>query len=427
MLRGRFRWVVVFLLFAITVINYIDRSAIAYAVPDIESELGLGSARMGLVLGAFGVGYAVTTLIGGIAVDRYGAKIVLAVAALAWTLAIGATGLAVGFLMLYAARVVLGLAEGPNFPAMTGAVGGWLPPHERATALGNALVAVPLALAVGAPAVSWLIYAAGWRETFFVLAALGFLWLPLWLIFYRDRPADSPFVDADERALIAAPAGTGATDLSRAHRHPWRSLLTTPTLLANYWAFFVFGYFLFFFMTWLPTYLHDVYGLHIVKVGFVAALPWLAAAAGIVLLGLRSDRILQRSGSLRLSRTRQIAATQLVAALAVIPVALIDNLVVAVAGITVAVGASMAANAAYYAVNVDLVPERAGTALGIMDFAFALSGFAAPVVTGFVHQASGRFSAAFLLMAVLAASSVVVVMLFHHPDRDRERLRSAAA
>ena len=128
------------------------------------------------------------------------------------------------------------------------------------------------------------------------------------------------------------------------------------------------------------------------------------------------------TGRLRVARSYLIAGSQLVAAVAVIPVALTDDLTVAIAGITLAVAASMGANAAYYAVNVDIVPHRAATALGIMDFAFAIAGFLAPAVTGWVLNLRGSFADGFLLMTALALSSVMVVLLFHHPDRDRERI-----
>ena len=425
MTPSRFRWFVVFLLFAITVVNYVDRAAISYAVPLIERDLKLSPTDTGAILGAFGLGYAITTLAGGFAVDRYGARLVLTVAALLWSLSIGATALASGFAVLYAARVLLGVSEGPNFPAMTGAVSHWLSPQERATALGNALLAVPLALAIGGPIVTQLLAWLDWRATFGVLFVLSVLWVPLWYSLFRDSPAASHFVNQAELAHIR----TGHDALSGAVQGPKRSwpeakvlraLLTNRTLLANTWAFFVFGYFLFFFMTWLPSYLEHAYGLNLRTVGLFTVLPWLAAAVVLGLMGRWSDRLLKTTGRLRISRSWLIAGTQLVAALAVLPVALTHDLTIAIAGITVAVAASMGANSAYYAVNVDIVPDRAATALGIMDFAFALSGFLAPVLTGWVLDLRGSFTDAFLLMAALALSSVVVVIAFHRPDEDRE-------
>lgn len=416
----RFHMVVIFLLFAVTVVNYVDRAAISYAIPLMEKDLGLSKSDAGIILGAFGLGYAVTTLLGGFAVDRYGARIVLTLAALLWSLSIGLTGAATGFLTLYLARTLLGVSEGPNFPALTGAVSRWLPPGEQASALGYALVSVPLALAIGGPIVTQLLALLDWRWTFAVLFALSIAWVPLWYFLFRDDPAQSPHVNPAELDHIRAGGPAAAS-----HTREWpragevRALLTNRTLLVNYWAFFVFGYFLFFFMTWLPSYLHQAYGLELAQVGLFTVVPWLAAAVALWACGRWSDHLLKTTGRLRVARSYLIAGTQLVAALAVIPVALGGSLAVAIAGITVAVAASMGANAAYYAVNVDVAPRRAATALGIMDFGFALSGFAAPVITGWVLGVRGTFADGFLLMAGLALSSVVLVLAFHHPDADR--------
>ncbi|HUP05965.1 MAG TPA: MFS transporter [Caldimonas sp.] len=424
MAATRFRWFVVFLLFAITVVNYVDRAAMSYAIPLIEHQLGFSPAQSGGILGAFGLGYAVTTLLGGFAVDRWGARIVLAVAALAWCLSIGMTGLASGVAMLYAARVLLGSSEGPNFPALTAAVTHWLSPRERATALACALLSVPVALAVGGPIVSRLLDWLDWRATFGVLFALSAAWVPLWWLFFRDSPAESRFVNHAELDHIRS-GHEAVTTPPHTLPKSWpegaalKALLTNRTLLANTWAFFVFGYFLFFFMTWLPSYLEHKYGLDLRAVGLFTVLPWLAAALSLWLFGRGSDALLARTGRLRIARSYLIAGTQLVAAIAVVPVAFTGNLAVALAGITVAVAASMGANAAYYAVVVDIVPQRAATVMGMMDFAFALAGFLAPAITGWVLGERGSFESGFLLMAALALSSVLVVALFHRPDEDR--------
>ena len=417
----RFRWFVIFLLFAISIVNYIDRAAISYSIPHIERDLGLSPSDAGGILGAFGLGYAITTLIGGFVVDRFGSRSVLAIAAVLWSLSIGATGLATGFGVLYGARVLLGISEGPNFPALTGAVSHWLAPRERATALGNALVAVPLALAIGGPIVTQLLGWFDWRGMFLFLFALSIVWVPLWLWFFRDDPAQSRFVNAaeldhiraggDDPAIAKKIAPSGVADI--------RFLLTNRTLLANYWAYFVYGYFLFFFMTWLPSYLEHDFGLKLADVGLFTVSPWLAAAAVLWAIGRASDNLLRKTGRLRVARSYLIAGTQLVAALAVIPVALTHDLAIAIACITLAVAASMGANAVYFAVNVDIIPARAASAFGIMNLAFAISGVLAPYITGLVLNLLGSFVDAFWLMAALAFSSVIVVLVFHHPDRDR--------
>ena len=419
----RFRWVVVALLFLITVFNYVDRTAISYAVPIISREFGFDDRTVGLILGAFGIGYFVTTLIGGVSVDRFGSRRVLLIAALVWSAAIGGTALAIGAVSLFLARVLLGLAEGPNFPAMSRAIGDWLPPEERATALARSLVAIPLALAASAPIVTALLAWVGWRAMFAILAAAVLLWIPLWIWLYRDNPARSPHVDAAELEHIGA-ARSAARERGGAPALDWaalRAVLANRTLFANAWAFFVLGYFLFFFMSWLPDYLEKVFHLSLHAVGYFAFLPWFVAAACLWLFGSLSDRLLRRTGRLRIARSRLIMLTQAGAALAVMPIAYAGNADLAIVLITLAVGLAMSANAVYFAVTIDVAPRYAGTALGVMDAALALAGVLAPSITGYIVAITGTFAAAFWVLAMLAASSVMLVYLLHHPDEDRIR------
>ena len=414
----RFRWAVIALIFFITMVNYVDRSALAYAIHGIGADFRFDAAVAGRILGAFGLGYIVTTFLGGIWADHYGARKTLCFASLLWSLSIGMTGLATGVTMLLAARVLLGLAEGPNFPALNRAVADWLSPKERAIALSNSLVAVPLALAVGAPVVTQLILHLGWRGMFIVLMVIGALWLPLWWRLFRDFPEDSPRVDRAELAHIRDGNPKPVTAARRQHGPGlWKFLFSNPTLLANDWAFFVFGYYLFFFMTWLPSYLQQVYDLDLRQVGMFNILPWLAAALLLWAFGYLSDWLLKRSGKLRVARSHPIWISQLLSALCILPLIYTHDFHVAFLFITLAVALGMSTNAAYYAINVDVAQERSGTALGVMDALFALAGYLAPTITGWLVAGSGDFATPFWLMFGLAMSSVLVVLLFHHPDQ----------
>ena len=233
-------------MFAITAVNYIDRAAISYAIPAMQRDLGLSPADTGIILGAFGIGYAITTLFGGFAVDRYGPRLVLTVAATLWSVSIGATALASGFIVLYASRVLLGVSEGPNFPR----------PHRRGQPLafaaraGNRAGQRPVRRASGArdrrPFCTQLLGWLDWRLTFAALFVLSIVWVPLWHFLFRDDPAKSRFVNAAELAHIRAddPSATAVYAAPKSWPEPGvlRALLTNRTLLANYWAFFVFGY-----------------------------------------------------------------------------------------------------------------------------------------------------------------------------------------
>lgn len=428
MQRSNYRWVIIFLAFLITAINYIDRSSISFAILPLTKMLKLNPGEVGLVLGAFGIGYAVMTFFGGIIVDFKGARSTWFWAALIWSLSMGATAFATGFIYLMVVRYLLGMCEGPNFPALNRAVGDWLPSNERGVALGWGLVAVPFALMIGAPIVSQLTIHIGWRGMFVVLSLLGVIWAPLWYFFFRDFPEHAKGVNEAELAHIREgkyERNQTAQEIRRKQnergRDIWKVVFTSPTLLANDWAFFVFGYNLFFFMTWLPSYLSKTYNMSLATVGYFSMLPWGLATVLLAVMGYVSDSLLKSTGKLRVARSHPIWITQLISALCIIPVITTHDLTTAVVFISLAVGFGMSANANFYAINVDLARERTGTALGVMDTAFAIAGFAAPSITGYFVNSTGNFSNAFLLVFLLMASSVVVVFFFHHPDRELEK------
>lgn len=427
-----FRWVIVALLFFITVTNYVDRASISFAIPDMAKLFHFGTKDEGLILGAFGIGYFITTLIGGIAVDRYGPRVILTFAVALWSFSLLLGGFATGFAMIFTARILLGFAEGPNFPAMTRAISDWLPPHERSSSLAYSLLAVPLALAIGGPIVSELILHFNWRGMFIILGIVGLLWLPFWWILFRNFPEQSKHVSDAELVKIHGKELVNRDSFSqieainsrKSTKGLWKYLLTNPTLLVNYWGFFVFGYYLFFFMNWLPTYLEKQYNLKLMAVGLLTILPWGLAVILMWIVGHLGDYIQKKTGKFRYSRSHIIWISQLIAGLCIIPIVLAHDLKVAVAFISLAVGFSMCSNAAYYATNIDVIKERAGTALGIMDAGFAISGAIAPSLTGWIVAVShGSFSSAFILLALLSLSSVILVILFHKPD-DAKKLSS---
>lgn len=416
-----FRWVIIALIFFITVVNYMDRSSISYAVDIMAKSFQLNDTDIGLILGAFSIGYVFTTFIGGILVDRYGARHTLFYSAILWSFALILTGFSAGFGMLFIARALLGLAEGPNFPSLTRVVSDWLSLRERTRALSYALMAVPIGLAIGAPVVSHLIIFIGWRGMFFVLGAIALIWLPFWWFLFRDMPSDSSYVSQSE--LLHIHDGKSQAVLSMTEKllnrknikGLWKFLFSDATLLVNYWAFFVFGYYLFFFMGWLPSYLFQTYHLQLHSIGLFSILPWALAAIFMFCAGRLSDYIYLKTGNFRASRSHLIWISQLLAGLCILPVVFIHELHVAIIFISLAVGFILSANGAYYAVNIDIAKERSATAMGIMDSCFAVAGFAAPVITGWSVTVTKDFNSAFILLSVLALSSVILVLCFHRP------------
>lgn len=420
-----FRWTIIALAFLITIVNYLDRSAISYAIGPLKKEFGLNDAHFGFIASAFGIGYMIMTLGGGILVDRYGARKMWAIAAILWSGMTALMGAASSFWMLFTFRTMLGVAEGPSFPALTRTVTDWLPMSERARATAIGLAAVPLASVIGAPLISHLIIAMGWKVMFVILGSLGLGWAAIWLWIFRDYPENSPFVSEQELKHIreGAPIDRNLSDAERRHNElasgktTWRYMLFEPALMSNNYAFFAFGYLLFFSMTWLPGYLEATYQVHLKDVGVFLIAPWLTAAILLAFAGFLSDWLWLKTGSARIARSHMIWICQLASAACFLPVVFVHSLPVALTLISAGVGLGMMPNAVFYALNVDLARDRAATSLGIMDCFFAAAGIAAPAITGMLSQATGNFNAAILLMVGFTLTSVLGIVLFQHPDK----------
>ena len=130
-MRSQYRWLTLALIVVLIVINYIDRSAIAYAIDPLTKAFGISKSQYGLISSAFSIGYMVFALLSGPLVDRFGARKVLMAGVAVWSVITVITPVAGSFAGLFAARVVLGAGEGPGFPAATRTVSRWLPQKER--------------------------------------------------------------------------------------------------------------------------------------------------------------------------------------------------------------------------------------------------------------------------------------------------------
>lgn len=425
---GNYRWTIITLGFIITLINYLDRSALSYTRKALAGEFGLNDADFGYIGSAFAITYMIMTTVGGIMVDKWGAHKVWPAAAILWSAATAMMGLASGFWMLFAFRLFLGITEGPHFPALTRAVADWLPKNERARATAIGLAAVPFASVIGGPLITSLIVSLGWKGMFVVLGALGVIWSVAWVILFRDYPESSPHVSDAELNHIreGQVQDRQIKDSERRSHHlavgktTWRFMLLNPSLMSNNIAFFAFGYLLFFAIYWLPSYLEKTYDMHLKEVGVFVVAPWLTAAILLAAAGFISDWVMKKTGSARLARTHMIWICQGLSAISFIPLMFTHDLNVSMISISLGIGLGLMPNACFYALNTDLAKDRAATSLGIMDSFFAFGGILAPALTGFILQSTGSFSAAIGVVVVLNIASVIGIILFQKPDRDME-------
>ncbi len=420
--RTKYRWVVSGLIFLITLVNFIDRSAISFVIEPLKREFHFTDTEFGMILSAFGLGYVLLTVLGGWLVDIWGARFVWPVAALLWSVFVGLFGLATGFWSFIALRFLLGLAEGPHFPAMTRSISNWLSPSERARALSLGLVAIPLSSVIGSPITSYLVADFGWRIMFFVISSVGIVWAFVWYWLFRDRPEDSRYVNQAELRYISNTASQerGQVDTTSID---WRFILTHPVLIANNIAYFSFGYMLFFATLWLPGYFLLQYGLNLKTVGWYLTIPWLVGAVFLKAGGIISDYLYKKSGRSRLARSHLIWSSQLLAAICFVILSFTNTLGLSLFFLSLGLGFGLMPQSAFFSVNIDVAKERAGSAQGITSGCLSLAGIIAPALTGFLIDLTGNFQGAFLLLAGLSCISVVTVILFHHPDR-RWALRS---
>jgi ACS family hexuronate transporter-like MFS transporter len=340
-------------------------------------------------------------------------------------------------------RSVLGLAEGPHFPALARVVADWLPVNERARATAISLAAVPLASVIGAPLISQLIIHCGWRAMFMILGSLGIVWAVVWIWFFRDLPQQSHNTSPEEVRYIhgyelsesdlsASEANKAVTPEEmkegantrfpiEAHKQKttWKYLLAHPPLLANYYSFFCFGYLLYFSVNWLPGFLQKTYGISLDEVGKLCMIPWALSAVLLWIGGIISDHIWNSTGSIRKSRGHMIWICQLLSALCFVPLLFSPSLTTSMIMISLGLGIGLMPNAAFYVLNCDLAKDRAGTCQGLMVMFSSGASMSAPILTGWLVNRSGNFNSAFEVLIFSSLTSALVVFLFQKPDIDK--------
>jgi len=423
-MRTHFRWATVALIVVLVVINYIDRSAISYAVDPLSKEFGITPAGYGVISSAFSIGYMVFAFLSGPLVDKYGPRKVLLAGMVIWSVATAVTPVSGGFTGLLLIRIVLGAGEAPGFPAATRVVSRWLPQVERGFALALVGgVAVSGSLLIGGPIITQLIATMGWRGMFWVLAVLGVVWALVAAGLLRNTPNEAPKVSEAERAYIAS--GQLAEETTgQQEKLNWGAILANRNLWIVGIGYFAWGFIFWAFMYWLPEYLGKSYGLSITEVGAFAVAPWAAGVVGAIIGGVLVDRIYARTRKIR-SRFMIMGVALLLAGASLIPILVAPSLVTAIVFISLGVGFGFVTGGIWWVAAIDAEPSRPGSAAGFADACFALSGIVAPLAMGLIVEATGTFASGFAVMIVLALLAAVL-FLFGTREPTREEAETAA-
>ncbi|NIE82896.1 MULTISPECIES: MFS transporter [unclassified Burkholderia] len=426
-------WITVFLLFLVYGINYLDRIALSLTAPLIQKDLGIDAAQMGIVFSSFFVGYALFNFVGGLASDRLGPKLVYVLAVGFWSLFCGLTAETVGFASLLVVRVLFGMAEGPLCAAANKMVNNWMPHRRAATAMGLLSAGSPLGGAIAGPVVGLLALNFGWRLAFWIICAIGLVWVVAWVAMTADTPASSRLVrslddEATAGGRASAHGGGAVAPIDPASANlPLSHWLRQPLILAAAFAFFSYNYVLFFFLSWFPSYLVDAHHLNIREMSLATVVPWLVGTVGLAAGGAISDAIFRWTGKLMLSRKIVLVVSLLATGICVAVAGTVHTAANAVALMSVALFLLYVTGALYWAVVQDVVhPARVGSVSGCMHCIGSLSGVIGPAVTGLLVQRSGSYASAFLLAGGIALAGALLSGVFIRDSRPREAVSAKA-
>ncbi|MGY2049433.1 MFS transporter [Methylobacterium sp. JK268] len=387
------------------VVNYVDRATLAVANPLIREELGLSLADMGLLLSAFLWAYAFAQLPAGALVDRLGARVMLTLSLGLWSVAQGLGGLVGSFSQFFAARMLLGIGEAPQFPTSSRVVRDWFPIRERGTATGIWNCSSTLGTAISAPLLTVLMLHFGWRWMFAIMGIAGLVVAAAFYLIHRD-PHQAGLTAEERRAIAGGEAP--AAGAARVTWADWRRLFAYRTTWGMIFGFFGTIYVLWIYSAWLPGYLEMERHMTISKTGWVAAIPFAFGVVGSILGGRACDALMARGVSPINSRKYPMAASLLGTALFTFLAAEVASDVLAVAFISVSMFLIYVSASAAWAMPPVAVPANCTASVGAMqNFGGYFGGALAPTVTGYIVQHTGSFTLALLIGAAVAAVAAV--------------------
>ncbi|MEP3389112.1 MAG: MFS transporter [Reichenbachiella sp.] len=299
------RWWIVGLVCLATVINYIDRSALAIMWPDISKDLGMTKADYAIILNVFLVAYAVGQSLSGKMFDKIGTRLGFVVSITVWGLATAIHAFARGVVSFSFFRVLLGLGEAGNWPGAVKSNAEWFPVKERAFAQGIFNSGAALGSIVAPPLIAIVWVMIGWKMTFVLLGLLGLVWIIPWWIMNKNVPNKHPWITDEEKEHILS----GLNDSKDSDDKPGLSMMQILSKRES-WAVLASRFFVepiwWLFVGWMPIYLADVYGFNVKEIGFFAWVPYVGAALGSLSGGYYSGQLLIKGASVDQARKKTI-------------------------------------------------------------------------------------------------------------------------
>jgi len=398
------RAVLVFCLFLLSAIAFLDRTNVSIAGPQISSEFHLDNVRLGWVISAFLVGYAASQVLAGWAAVRLGPRRALALGVLWWgafTLATALVSPAIprALAVLIAVRFGLGVGEAIIYPASNQFVAQWIPAGERGRVNGVIFAGVGAGSGLTPYLLTAIIASYGWRSAFWCSAAIGMVAGIAWFLIARDTPEAHPLISPDELRTIQA----GRTQLPATRpAFPWRTILRSRTLLLLTFACFTFGYVAWIFLGWFYLYMAGARGLDLKASALYTMIPFIAITVFCLAGGVLGDWLTARRG-LRAGR----CGPGLVSLLATAALLVIGSRVASapLAAVTLAAGAGILyiSQSSYWSVTADIAGPHAGVVSAVMNMGAQIGGAVTASLTPWIAQRFG-WTSSFLTAALLAVA-----------------------
>ncbi|SAL53426.1 major facilitator transporter [Caballeronia sordidicola] len=390
------------------IVNYLDRSTLSIANHSVSQELHLSASQMGLLLSAFSLAYAFAQLPVGALLDRFGSRAMLGLGMLIWSVAQLAGGFIQSLNHFLSARIILGVAEAPLFPAGAKVVNEWFAVHERGRPTGTFVASSTIAPMIAPPLLTVLMLSFGWRTMFVIMGVLGILVSIGWYMTYRNR--DEVALDESEIAYLESDhkVEPRAKGVSLAE---WGNLFK----LRNTWGM-IFGfmgviYMVWLYLTWLPGYLENERHLSIAHTGWLVSIPYVFGTIGMVSSGYIADHLLKRGMAPIRSRKWPVCIGLVGAAAFTVPAAYTPSTTLAIVYISLAMFfVNMSSGTAWALVSV-AAPRHLVASLGSMqNFGGYLGGSFAPIITGIVVDQTHSFVNALLISAGVAFAAALVYL-----------------
>lgn len=405
-------WIYAFIC-TLTIINYIDRSTLPLVAKEVSATFHLSPVAMGYLLSSMNWTYLLVLIPGGMICDRWGTKITTSVCIALWSACAMAGGLASSFSFLLMTRLGLGLGEGPSYPTTGRIIREWAPLDERAVATTLFNVGGYAGPAIAALLVTWIASDFGWRASFYVTGALGFIWLAFWLVWYQV-PERSTWLSQQERDKVLAERDAGPSGvIDTGDQISVLGLLRYPSMWALAFTQGCGVYSHYFLLSWLPSYLANTRGLTILNTGYYVTVPYAVATVLALALARLCDRALT-ARQIRAGGRRVAVAVSLLASSVILFAPAVNSITAIMIMITVSVTANATALSMNHTMTNDLlrVPSSAGKAFGILATGGNTFGMLAPIITGYLVSGTGGYDMAFQIAGGLLAMGAIVSFLF---------------